>query len=255
VDLPGAIEAIRPSVVQVLLRSRSRGIQAVIGTAFIVHEKGYALTARHVTQDNQAQLISQGVTDGEFLIGLAQPNTENMRGNFTIVRGIVVEDPRHDVALLRLEPNPFEGWVTSGIVIGDRAVPLLYAVAPTRTVRPQDGEPIAVSGYPLSEPVMITTSGAIATAWGLDIAPMPMPGGPPGITVPDVKDSYLGDVAVNPGNSGGPVYSIVDAVVIGVCVAFRTASGSVAGQAFLYNSGLSLIVPIQYGLDLLARQP
>lgn len=152
-------------------------------------------------------------------------------------------------------PIPLKARVSSGIVIGGQAVPLLYAVASTRAMRPQDGEPIAVSGYPLSEPVMVTTSGAIATAWGLDIAPMPMPGGPPGITIPDVKDSYLGDVAVNPGNSGGPVYSIVDGAVIGVCVAFRTASGTVAAQSFLYNSGLTLVVPIQYGLDLLARQP
>ena len=178
-DLAEAIEAIRPTVVQVRLTSRSAGFNAVVGTAFIVHDKGYALTARHVTEQSKAQLASQGANDGEFRIGLAQPNTDNMRGNFTLVGGIVVEeDARHDLALLRLEPNPFEGRVASGIVISGNAVPLYYAVAPVRTMRPRDGEAIAVSGYPLAEPVMITTSGAIATSWGLNISSMPMPAGP-----------------------------------------------------------------------------
>ena len=35
--------------------------------------------------------------------------------------------------------------------------------------RPREGERGAVSGYPLNEPSLVTTSGHIASAWGIDI--------------------------------------------------------------------------------------
>ena len=38
-----------------------------------------------------------------------------------------------------------------------------------------------------------------------------------------VQERYLSDFTANPGNSGGPVYTVRDASVIGVCVARRLA--------------------------------
>src|SRR5438132_584434 len=57
---------------------------------------------------------------------------------------------------------------------------------------PADGEPIAISGYPLAEPTLVTTSGHIACSW----------------TIHNHQDHYLADVTANPGNSGGPVYRL-----------------------------------------------
>ena len=80
------------------------------------------------------------------------------------------------------------------------------------------------------------------------------PSAPEGFTIPDVKDSYLIDVAVNPGNSGGPVYSIYECAVIGVCVAFRIAEAVPEGRSpFAYNAGLAVGVPIRYNVELLQR--
>jgi S1-C subfamily serine protease len=45
--LPNAIEIIRPSVVQICLGPGKK--RKPIGTGFIIHKSGYALTARHVT--------------------------------------------------------------------------------------------------------------------------------------------------------------------------------------------------------------
>lgn len=109
--------------------------------------------------------------------------------------------------------------------------------------------------------MLITTSGAIASAWALDIQEVTPPGAPAGFKFPDIKDSYLADVSINPGNSGGPVYRVDDGSVIGVCVAFQkvplmTDAGPViANESVLaYNSGLSVVVPIRYGEELLARR-
>lgn len=165
---------------------------------------GMVLTAKHVPQDSMSQATEQGWTELRIVIGIAQTNTENMRANFTLVGGEVVEDDaRHDLTLLRMMSNPFEGGVSSGIVIGGTPVPLLFQEANLSPERPPDGTAIAVSGYHLSETIMVTTRRAIASSWGIDLKDVPMPGHPDGFTWPDTKDSYLADVSVNPGTVAG----------------------------------------------------
>ena len=260
-SLAYAIDIIRPSVVQISIGGSNHMRPTPIGTGFIVSSTGYVLTARHVIHDGSALIVARQIQNGRFLVGLAQPSTENMRGNFTLVEGKVIEeDPRHDLALLRMQPNPFEGNVSSGVAVNGDRVPLLLGVAARSPSRPRDGSSIAVSGYPLSETVLITTSGALASAWAFDMQQVSPPGAPAGFTMPDIKDCYLADISVNPGNSGGPVYRIPDGSVIGVCVAFRntfvTAGQQpvvVNGEPLAYNSGLSIVVPISYGDELLAR--
>jgi S1-C subfamily serine protease len=259
-SLPDIIDLVRPSVVQVRVGADGM-IPAPVGTGFIVDRSGLVLTARHVPRDGRKALEDQQRQNISFFIGLAQPNSANIRANFTLVGcEIVEEDPRHDLTLLRMIPNPFEGAVTSGIVIEGNPLPLLYEEATLSSDRPRDGSPIAVSGYPFGDPVLITTSGAVASAWAMDVQQVSPPGAPAGFTMPDIKDSYFADVSVNPGNSGGPVYSIDDGGIVGVCIAFRTAQvvtdkGPVAinGSPMYYNSGLSIVVPIRYGEELLAR--
>ena len=262
-SLADAIDTIRPSVVQISLFSRTNHLKRpIVGTGFWIHDDGYVLTARHVIEGGRDFLKTQNISDGEFMIGLAAPNTDSMRGNFTLLSAdIVAEDERHDIALLKSSRNPFKDNVTSGIVINGKPIPLPSRVILAHDERPRDGDPVAISGYPLSETVMITTSGALASAWGVDIKDVPIEGAPAGFTIPDIMNSYFVDASVNPGNSGGPVYSIIDSSVIGVCVAYRSvnvqAGGNPAkdtqGTYLTYNSGLSIAVPIKYGLELLNR--
>jgi S1-C subfamily serine protease len=66
---------------------------------------------------------------------------------------------------------------------------------------------------------------------------------------------------VNPGNSGGPVYSIEEGKVIGVCVAYDMAPvvygdgnhepASAGNRPFFSNSGLAVVIPVRYVADLL----
>jgi S1-C subfamily serine protease len=258
--LPFAIEAIRPSVIQILVDTGSSA--EVAGTGFLVHGEGYALTAKHVTEGVAGVLAR--APGSRMMAGLAMPNVDipgraSMRANFELVQcETVEEDARHDLALLKLSPNPFVSGRPGGISRtpeGGLAINALYGLAPLTLDRPRDGAAIAVSGYPLSQPTLITTSGAIASAWGTDRRDVVPPGAPDGFAVPDFADSYVADVAVNPGNSGGPVYFAASGLVIGVCVAFLGVPSGVdpGGMPLRYNSGLSFVVPIRYAVDLLRR--
>jgi S1-C subfamily serine protease len=240
--------------VQLLAASSAMRRGQPVGTGFIVHESGLVLTAKHVIEAVRRIAAQPGHSDATLQVGLAKTNTENMRANFTVVGGELVEgDPRHDLALVRMQPNPFDGRVKSGFIIAGQPIPLLFSVAAQSESRPRDGDPIAVSGYPLSETVLVTTSGGIASSWAMDVQNVTPPGAPSDYQIPDVKDSLLADVAVNPGNSGGPVYSIRTGDVIGICVAFKVGSGQIGNDPFAYNSGLSVVVPIKYGRELIER--
>lgn len=252
--LPDAIDSVRPAVVQIRVEQR-RGESVPIGTGFIITDMGHVLTAKHVVEAVD-QLLTQG---SRLLCGLAVPSTTGpitIRGSFELVESeVVARDTRHDLALLRMSNNPFESGRTPGIhrtPDGGVAMNAIWGLAALNIDHPRDGESVAVSGYPLSEPAMITTSGHVATAWGLDVQEVHPPGAPDWFSIPDSKDSYLIDVAVNPGNSGGPVFRTYTGEVIAVCVAFQVARASSGPTSvFSYNSGLAVAVPIRYGVELL----
>lgn len=260
-DLADAIEYVRPSIVQiaVLPGAAAHGTQLnMLGTGFWVSEDGLVMTARQVIED--AQRLMTSLPGSSLMIGQAIPSITDpeftIRGSFNYLRSKVVEeDPRHDIALIQAMQNPF----------GTEQRPFIKAPAPDTDVYPllglatlstsevRDGEQIGVSGYPLAEPALVTTSGGIASALGVNIQQAQALGAPPGYTIPNTANTYLADVTVNPGNSGGPVYRISDGGVIGVCVAFRIGRGSNGTDMFFNNSGLSVVVPIKYGRELIAR--
>ena len=259
-DLPDTIAHVRPAVVQIVVMPAQPavGTQQVIGTGFWADNKGLALTAKHVTEEAR-KAIAQSA-GSHLMLGIAVPSVTSpgliIRSSFELIDAdIVEEDQRHDLALFKAKPNPFETarrpFVRTAAPETDVYAALGVATLSVAEVR--DGERIAVSGYPLQEPTLVTTSGGIASAFGTNIQPVQLPGAPPGFTMPRIADSYLADVAVNPGNSGGPVYRVADAEIIGVCVAFRVAQASTGQNIFFYNSGLSVVIPIKYGHDLIAR--
>ncbi len=239
--LKEAIGEVRASIVQI------RTMAGVLGTGFFVAESGHIATAQHVVD-------AAGVD--QILVGFAHDNTENMRANFTLVDAAAVAgDAARDVALILPSRNPFADPIGTGFVINDVELPLPHRVATLDPARPADGEAIAISGYPLSNPVLITTSGAVASAWPYDVEEVTPPGAPPGWTMPSTLDLYVADVQGNPGNSGGPAYRISDSAVIGVCIQVqmaptRNASGEVG--EFAADAGLTVLRPARYVLDLMA---
>ena len=280
--LPEVIEIMRPSVVQISLRVNrpptstgllqlpTRPVIVPMGSGFLVSVDGYAVTARHVVQEFQAIQVEGQKT---LMVGLALPNLEDyksggatvsMRASFTFIDCEVIdEDVRHDLALLKLKRNPFTEMVGLIQTPKETIGPPHRVAALSPSTRPRDGEAIAVSGYPLNETVLVTTSGNLASSWASDSVPAQVPGARVGFMVPDVSDFYIGDVHVNPGNSGGPVYSVEQGEVIGVCVAYEMApvvygdgnheSARAGNRQLFSNSGLAVVIPVRYVIDLLKK--
>lgn len=227
---------------------------APIGTGFMVNAMGIVVTAHQVIAAGRE--ATEKLPTPSLGIGFAQTNTEDMRANFTVSPfEILYEDSDRDIAILRPRQNPFAGQVRSGIVINDTELPMSFAWLRLATSRPRDGTPIAVSGYPLSSTVLVTTAGHVASSWDYDVQRSTIPES--NLSIPSVRDAYIGDLEVNPGNSGGPVCRIADGVAIGIAVAVKKAAAvDQSGQQLediFFTVGLSIIVPARYVAEALER--
>jgi S1-C subfamily serine protease len=286
-DLPDAVDAIRPSVVQIGVRLDSGKLPRTLGTGFIVDERGTIVTALHVLKGGVRLAQAAGVQDEpQFVAGLAHPQLFEAGGTLHGMQGFSYVDltllsavPAHDLAAARLNENVVGGeWDPELVpVIDGVPVPPLAGIAALDTTRPREGTSIAVSGYPFAMNSLITNSGCVASAFFPTFADDPIPDPPqqpddegirgdvrvqevftPG---PPPGERYLGDLEVNGGNSGGPVYFVDTAAVIGVCVATRSApithAGKpviVNGQMLAYSSGLTIVIPAKYVGAMLREQ-
>jgi S1-C subfamily serine protease len=108
-------------------------------------------------------------------------------------------------------------------------------------------------GFPFGEAVLITNAGVVASAWQMNQRTQ-VPGAE-GFHTLDLADAYWIDGQANPGNSGGPVYRVEDASVIGVCVGTRMVPVEPLvvsnGRPVSYSSGLTTVVPSRYVSELM----
>jgi S1-C subfamily serine protease len=267
-ELPTAIDRVRPFVVQItytitgLDRPRLQQLDArgavwsvPLGTGFVVSEQGWVVTAKHVIDD--ITHVATDVPEGNHIVGagFAYPIGEHGRdadiGTFRVIKFDVLDvDARNDIALLKLRANPFQMTETDRRSSTGTTLPL--GVAQLRLERPLDGAAIAISGYPLSEAVMVTTAGCVASAWSVDIAGALVPDGKGGYAPTDVVDRYLADAQSNPGNSGGPAYLTSDGAVVGMLRGSRLRP--VVGHDTIQTSAnLGVLIPSRYVAELAAR--
>jgi len=236
VQLSDAVDAIRPSVVQIGI-SQSGGPlsgDATLGTGFLVTTT-VVVTAKHVVD---------AVAAGQTLnVGFAAPSIDSavMRiraGFFRSGGNVIAEAPEHDLALIDVERAV---QMASQVVWGDQNVQLLPRPARLARGTLREGTAIAISGYPLNEPSLVTTGGVLASSFS---------------HVHEAgrsEERHLGDITANPGNSGGPVYRVADASVVGVCVGGRLAPVT-GGEGLHHAAGLTIIVPVAEVLGLLERE-
>jgi len=208
---------------------------ATLGTGFVVTEARHVVTAKHV-------IDAIDFAGGQSVnVAFAGPDVDTpglqMRANFAGTQGEVVDSvAEHDLALIEV---PGASSLTFRVQAGERLIESVPMPARLNRDRLREGVELAVSGYPLAQPSLVTNAGILASSFS------------PDGTLGDWKDRYLGDFTANPGNSGGPVYTVYDGAVIGVCVAGRLAP--VVGGVGAHAAGLTVIVPIGEVLALMER--
>jgi S1-C subfamily serine protease len=273
--LPQAISQIRQSVVQISVvidqfppnpqSFAGRPQTRVLGSGFLVSDD-YFITAKHVIDAFQSLPVPDGNGRKRIGVGVAGLNTSNVRGTFGVYEvEIVDQDSVHDLVLLHKLSYKFMFQTLAVAIItpskgGPQQIPEYQPLKPARLSvdRPEEGDAIATSGYPLNNAVLITTSGTVASSWDFYESEFHPPGAPPSFIAFNIEDRYLADLRVNHGNSGGPVYSISSGAVIGVCQAFELADVEAMNVPsvhvpLVYNSGISLFVPARYIAELLKK--
>lgn len=251
-QLPDAIDRVRSSIVKMELECvyTSNAPVTLGGTGFLVSKQGYALTAAHMLTCPTGALASQHVLVGLPLV-YSVTDQDKTRGNFKFIDAEVIDhDDVRDVAILKLSKNPFGEEIQSGYTSNGKPIPLMapaVAVLSTRTLR--EGEPIAVSGFPLFSRVLYTNAGIIATTRETQYFET----GGDGLNVRIAFDYYLADMVVNHGNSGGPVYD-ASGEVIGMVHGIRLAKlENLIHAEGDYNAHLAIIVPIVNAKALLTK--
>ena len=222
-QLPDAIDVIRPAVVQ--MRVEVNDQSEILGTGFLVSEQGHVVTALHVVD-------AVDMAAGEKLIAMFSipdvdlPGNIRIQGAFTgLPTTVLATNRRDDLALLQVPIHHIRE--TAPIhANGEDLFAIARPVAMATSV-PREGTEIAISGYPLAARALVTTSGTMASLKSNDGTG---------------ANRFLGDITANGGNSGGPVYVVEDATLVGVLVAGQMAP-ILAGQGYA-AAGLALIVPL-----------
>ena len=175
--LADVVATVSPAVVTVYNLTTAQGLlgndeeptEQGVGTGFIINAEGYIVTNWHVTTggDSYAVQFADGSTVEAELIG---------------------EDPRDDLAVVRIAPE---------------SVPATVSFGDSDALRP--GEPVFAIGSPLGQFANTVTEG-IVSGLGRDQL------GSNGLCQ-NYADLIQHDAAINPGNSGGPLFNAAGQVV------------------------------------------
>jgi S1-C subfamily serine protease len=230
-----------------------------IGSGVIVRgdneAEGIVATALHVVRD---------VPSGALQIGFPVPPSEQARGRFTMIDAtIVATDERNDLALLAMEHN---AYLTHGVPHPSGGT-YLATVAELEAERPDDGEDVMISGFPMGYRYVLNSAGIIACSWGDQGIDHFLESREQRLTASAPLDRYLVDINVNQGNSGGPCYRVADQRVVGICEALQLIEVEIEGNgaagggemgavddlqlSVLQKADITFVVPAKYVIALL----
>jgi serine protease Do len=182
-----AVEKTRGAIVSVKVERKGTWARKEVGgTGVIVDERGYVVTNRHVIAS--ADRVTVRLADGT-----------------DVAAEVLLEEPRHDLAVLRLSTTRKLQALPLG-PSGDLMV----------------GETVIAIGHPFGYTNTVSTG--IVSATGREVA---MPTGEV------LRDLIQTNASINPGNSGGPLLN-VNGELIGINVALREGA---QGIAFALSAG------------------
>jgi serine protease Do len=227
--LPGVISRIKPSVLAVGFYKESQNPRfAFRGTGFVIGDGNLLITNAHVVErtgevPNDAALAVYSREDGG-----------QGRGR----RAEVIQlDKVHDLALLRFEGHP------------------LPALALGKAGSAREGQSVGFVGFPLGGVLGFAPVTHRGTVSSITTVALPSP------TARQLDDRTINrirggtfdmlqlDATAYPGNSGGPLFDVETAEVIGV-VNMVTLKSS-RESALTNPSGISYAIPVEFVLNLL----
>ena len=205
-DVASVVAQVLPAVVQIVATVEETNLfgqvvqNTVQGSGFMFDESGYVLTNHHVVEDTikiEVALFNHQIVPAE----------------------IVGTDPPTDIAVLKIDPELVEEFIT--VALGD-----------TDAMRP--GEWVIAIGSPLGYESSVTVGVVSGTGRSLDLGDDII-----------LNDLVQTDAVINPGNSGGPLLNM-RGEVIGINTAIirgETSGGQQAdGIGFAISMGTAIPV-------------
>ena len=220
----------------------------IAGSGFVINPDGYIITNAHVVDCVQNYLANINATNKNAFAAFAgedyydeQDNTHHRRRFSSTEYRIVDIDRLHDLALLKLA-IPLKDLPYTG------KLPIKVLSCALSLTTPEEGTPVAVSGYPLQIPSLVTQAGIVASNTFFDFKRIEAEN--------KSVDYLLIDATINTGNSGGPVYLPTTGEIVGVIAAYRTSPVIEKGAQNVevsQNSGLAVVIPVKYIIQLLKK--
>ncbi len=229
-DLPGLVDAVRPSVVPVgTFKATDNPRFAFRGTGFVVGDGTRVITNFHVLP---------AAVDGAPPPTLMIQAPRGGRQYEPRIATLVASDSTHDLALLRIEGTPLPA-----LTLGDAEAA-------------REGTSIAFTGYPIGGVLgfsPVTHRGIVSSVTSI-VLPAATSGQLSARAVSRLRegpfDIYQLDATAYPGNSGGPVFDVATGRVIGVInmVLIRGTRES----ALTNPTGISYAIPVRFVKELMA---
>lgn len=230
-NLVRVTKEVRGEIVQIVVPLQNGNNR--VGSGFWVDQRGYVVTCWHVVRDSPtATMTVQSAIDPIFDL----KNNNMIFANWEALSAkVVAKDEINDLALLKIDGNPFVPRKSMPIKIGDKALTAHYKQSALKTELPEPGQKILLAGYPLGQPYPVIQEGSVASV----AHSLPEFG-------PTLK--ILISTVANPGNSGGPVLDS-DGKVIGILEGgLPSRPGCDPAQA---QSGIAVVVPAHFLLQLM----
>jgi len=221
--------AICPIVYQIDETPSSRGYHYTFyGNAFFINDEGYLLTAAHVLET-----FHHG---SQPSIQLQRPNRPPQLLRLTVV----ATDAEHDVAILRVIPNPFSGHyrVTFLPLAADPAVGQAVLALSLHPVRLQNAQSFQV-------PAEERSPGEVLAYESTELSKSAPP-----------SDVFLWSHPVTLGQSGSPVLAAGSHAVVGLVEGrwLRSSAASLGGSKGPHADAPGAAVPVRYAIALLNQK-
>jgi S1-C subfamily serine protease len=232
-DISADVEQVAPAVIAISIDLKGIATPAaeqrygkgpvshvIVGTGFLINRDGVGVTALHVItgilgEVNIARAL--GVTVSVWASvplknGISEPAHCDVRANFSNYKIILLAvDEPNDIAVFKVDPNPFVTPVTPLIRVGNESISIKPGTVQLDRSRPSDGVKVFTTGYPLNNRTLVTTSGVMSSVWSQRQS---------SVNDMTTHDRYLADIRISKGNSGGPVVLAAHTSVVGLISRF-----------------------------------